>query len=340
MLEENESLKKSMKRKLRNVIVTGGAGFIGSHVVKTLNRVLPDTSVYIVDCLTYAGSLKNVAGTKSQLLPYDIRSKKSIKELEGLEIDAIIHLAAESHVDRSIEDPTVFVETNVNGTVNLLNLALKYRERNPDFIFYHISTDEVFGTLGFDDGPFNENRPYDPHSPYSASKAASDHFVRAYGDTYGLNTLISNCSNNYGPNQYPEKLIPVVIKSLIERKPIPIYGQGENIRDWMYVEDHAEAIVEILQRGRFGETYCIGGDCELSNLDLVKRIILEFDKQESTYSMELISFVKDRPGHDLRYSIDHSKLTRELGWNPRYSLNYGLTKTVSWYIEFFREYIH
>jgi dTDP-glucose 4,6-dehydratase len=326
-----------MKRNLKNVIVTGGAGFIGSHVVKTLNRVLPETNVYIVDCLTYAGSMENVAGTESHLFYMDIRDRDVLENLEEYDIDAIIHLAAESHVDRSIEDPLVFVETNVIGTVNLLDLGLKYKKKNPDFIFYHISTDEVFGTLGFGDKPFNEETPYDPHSPYSASKASSDHFVRAYADTYGLNTLISNCSNNYGPNQYPEKLIPVVIKSLIERKPIPIYGKGENIRDWLYVEDHAEAIVEILQKGRFGETYCIGGDCELSNLDLVKRIILKFDEIEKTYSTDLISFVTDRPGHDLRYAIDHSKLTKEIGWKPRYSLNYGLTSTVEWYIRYFKE---
>jgi dTDP-glucose 4,6-dehydratase len=334
---ENESSKKFMKRNLKNVIVTGGAGFIGSHVVKTLNRVLPETNVYIVDCLTYAGSMENVAGTESHLFYMDIRDRDVLENLEEYDIDAIIHLAAESHVDRSIEDPLVFVETNVIGTVNLLDLGLKYKKKNPDFIFYHISTDEVFGTLGFGDKPFNEETPYDPHSPYSASKASSDHFVRAYADTYGLNTLISNCSNNYGPNQYPEKLIPVVIKSLIERKPIPIYGKGENIRDWLYVEDHAEAIVEILQKGRFGETYCIGGDCELSNLDLVKRIILKFDEIEKTYSTDLISFVTDRPGHDLRYAIDHSKLTKEIGWKPRYSLNYGLTSTVEWYIRYFKE---
>lgn len=329
-----------MKRKLKNVIVTGGAGFIGSHLCKIIKRNLPQTNVIVVDCLTYAGNLDNLRTDSDETVfefrEIDIRNRESLKSLEDLEIDAILHLAAESHVDRSIENPLEFVETNVLGTVNLLELGLKYKAKNPDFIFYHISTDEVFGTLGFGDKPFNEETSYDPHSPYSASKAASDHFVRAYADTYGLNTLISNCSNNYGPNQYPEKLIPVVIKSLIERKPIPIYGEGNNVRDWLFVEDHTEAILEIIMRGRFGETYCIGGDCELTNLELVKRIILEFDKQEGTHSMDLISFVKDRPGHDLRYAIDHSKLTQEIGWKPRYSLNYGLSNTISWYIKYFK----
>lgn len=330
-----------MKRKLNNVIITGGAGFIGSHVVKKINEVLPETHIYIIDCLTYAGNMMNIAGTKSHLYYIDIRNPDVLANLESLDIDAIIHLAAESHVDRSIENPMEFVDTNVIGTVNLLELGIKYRTKNPDFIFYHISTDEVFGSLDFDDKPFNENTPYSPHSPYSASKAASDHFVRAYADTYGLNTLISNCSNNYGPNQYPEKLIPVVINCLKEGNPIPVYGGGINIRDWLYVEDHANAILEILQKGRFGETYCIGGDCEMSNLDLVHLICKIYDEiiisrmlEEGVRvdSSKSITYVNDRPGHDLRYAIDFSKIKEEIGWSPKKSIREGLTETINWYL--------
>lgn len=327
-----------MKRKFNNVIVTGGAGFIGSHVVKKINQLLPNTNVFIIDCLTYAGDMNNIAGTKSHLFCIDIRNAEHLENLLEYDIDAIIHLAAESHVDRSIENPLEFVETNVLGTVNLLELGLKFRAKNPDFIFYHVSTDEVFGTLGFDDAPFKENRPYDPHSPYSASKAASDHFVRAYHDTYGLNVLISNCSNNYGPNQYPEKLIPVVINSLNERKEIPIYGGGINVRDWLHVEDHAEAILTILQGGTFGETYCIGGDCEMNNNQLVNKIIKIYDEIYNSKSelkidsTSLIKYVDDRPGHDLRYAINFSKLTKELGWRPKRTINEGLLETINWYL--------
>lgn len=330
-----------MKRKLNNVIVTGGAGFIGSHVVKKINEVLPETHIYIIDCLTYAGNMMNIAGTKSHLYYIDIRNPDVLANLESLDIDAIIHLAAESHVDRSIENPMEFVDTNVIGTVNLLELGIKYRTKNPDFIFYHISTDEVFGSLDFDDKPFNENTPYSPHSPYSASKAASDHFVRAYADTYGLNTLISNCSNNYGPYQYPEKLIPVVINCLKDGNPIPVYGGGINVRDWLYVEDHANAILEILQKGRFGETYCIGGDCEMSNLDLVHLICKIYDEiiisrmlEEGVRvdSSKSITHVNDRPGHDLRYAIDFSKIKEEIGWSPKKSIREGLTETINWYL--------
>lgn len=330
-----------MKRKLNNVIVTGGAGFIGSHVVKKINEVLPETHIYIIDCLTYAGNMMNIAGTKSHLFYIDIRNPDVLANLESLDIDAIIHLAAESHVDRSIENPMEFVDTNVIGTVNLLELGIKYRMKNPDFIFYHISTDEVFGSLDFDDKPFNENTPYSPHSPYSASKAASDHFVRAYADTYGLNTLISNCSNNYGPYQYPEKLIPVVINCLKEGNPIPVYGGGINVRDWLYVEDHANAILEILQKGRFGETYCIGGDCEMNNLDLIHLICKIYDEiiisrmlDEGVRvdSSKSITYVNDRPGHDLRYAIDFSKIKEEIGWSPKKSIREGLTETINWYL--------
>ena len=326
-----------MKRNLKNVIVTGAAGFIGSHVVKKLNKLLPETNVYIIDCLTYAGNMDNIAGTKSHMFCIDIRNEENLRNLEDLEIDAIIHLAAESHVDRSIEGPMEFVMTNVVGTVNILELGLKYFTKNPDFLFYHVSTDEVFGSLEMNDSPFNEKTPYDPRSPYSASKAASDHFVQAYHHTYGLPIVISNCSNNYGPNQYPEKLIPVVIQKLQNRELIPVYGQGINVRDWLHVEDHAEAIVEIAHRGVNGETYCIGGDCELTNLELVNNLVILYDEMNGTESENLIQFVKDRPGHDLRYSIDYSKLQNELGWSPKRSIVEGLRQTILWYSQI--EYI-
>ena len=326
-----------MKRNLKNVIVTGAAGFIGSHVVKKLNKLLPETNVYIIDCLTYAGNMDNIAGTKSHIFCIDIRDEENLRNLEDLEIDAIIHLAAESHVDRSIEGPMEFVMTNVVGTVNILELGLKYFAKNPDFLFYHVSTDEVFGSLEMNDAPFNEKTPYDPRSPYSASKAASDHFVQAYHHTYGLPIVISNCSNNYGPNQYPEKLIPVVIQKLQNREPIPVYGQGINVRDWLHVEDHAEAIVEIAHRGANGETYCIGGDCELTNLELVNNLVMLYDEMNGTESENLIQFVKDRPGHDLRYSIDYSKLQNELGWSPKRTIIEGLRQTILWYSQI--EYI-
>jgi len=326
-----------MNRKFKHIIVTGGAGFIGSHVVKKLNEKLPDTKITVIDKLTYAGDLNNLNGTEHDFLMIDIADNQQVRNLKELDCDAIIHLAAESHVDRSIENPLDFVETNVIGTVNLLELGLHYKHQNPDFIFYHVSTDEVFGSLDFMDASFKETTPYDPRSPYSASKAASDHFVRAYHHTYGLNILLSNCSNNYGPNQYPEKLIPVVIKSLQDRTPIPVYGKGENIRDWLHVEDHAEAILLILQRGSYGKTYCVGGNCELSNIELIHKLIRIYDEIQSSSgfkikSEHLIQYVNDRPGHDLRYSINYEKLTNELGWWPKRSIVEGLVETVCWYI--------
>jgi dTDP-glucose 4,6-dehydratase len=327
-----------MNRTFNNIIVTGGAGFIGSHVVKKLNQKLPNCKITVIDKLTYAGDLNNLNGTDHTFLMVNIARYEEVRNLIDLDCDAIIHLAAESHVDRSIENPMEFVETNVIGTVNLLELGLKYKAKNPDFVFYHISTDEVFGALDFMDTSFKETTPYDPRSPYSASKAASDHFVRAYHHTYGLNILVSNCSNNYGPNQYPEKLIPVVIKSLQDRTPIPVYGKGKNIRDWLHVEDHAEAILTILQKGETGETYCVGGDCEISNIELIHKLIRMYDEIHSTSGHQiksdyLISYVNDRPGHDLRYSINHTKLTKELGWRPKRSIAEGLFETVCWYLK-------
>jgi dTDP-glucose 4,6-dehydratase len=326
-----------MKRQFKNVIVTGGAGFIGSHLVKKINEKMPDARIFIIDSLTYAGNLDNIAGTDSRLFCIDIRNDEHLNNMKALNVDVIFHLAAESHVDRSIENPMEFVETNIIGTVNLLELGLHYKSKNPDFLFYHVSTDEVFGSLNMEDSSFHEETPYDPRSPYSASKAASDHFVRAYNHTYGLPIIISNCSNNYGPNQYPEKLIPVVINSLKERKPIPVYGQGINVRDWLYVEDHADAIIEIAQGGKIGETYCIGGNCELTNLELIQLIINQYDEINETDSNDLIQFVNDRPGHDLRYSINFDKLNKDLNWEPKTKIEDGLKETILWYSEI--EYI-
>jgi dTDP-glucose 4,6-dehydratase len=319
----------------KKVIVTGGAGFIGSHLVKKIKETT-DWDILVIDALTYAGSLKNLNEGDQDFHLIDIRKKERINNLSDMDIDAIFHLAAESHVDRSIEDPLTFVETNVIGTVNMLNLALKYYEKNPDFRFYHISTDEVFGSLEMNDPKFNEDTPYDPKSPYSASKASSDHFVRAYHHTYKLPILISNCSNNYGTHQYPEKLIPVVINSIKNGKPIPIYGNGGNVRDWLHVEDHAEAILEIYKSGKVGETYCIGGNMELSNYELVHAICDIYENMYGGNPKELITYVEDRKGHDFRYAIDASKLENELGWTPKHGtfkgLIEGLTETISWYV--------
>ena len=320
---------------MSKVIVTGGAGFIGSHLVKKIKETT-DWEILVIDALTYAGSLKNLNEGDQEFHLIDIRRNDRINNLADMDIDAIFHLAAESHVDRSITDPLTFVQTNVIGTVNMLELGLKYHAKNPNFKFYHISTDEVFGSLGMDDRPFNEETSYDPRSPYSASKASSDHFVRAYHHTYKLPILISNCSNNYGTHQYPEKLIPIVINSIKNNKPIPIYGNGGNVRDWLHVEDHAEAILAIYQGGRIGETYCIGGNMELSNYELVHAIC---DIHENLYGgnpKSLITYVEDRKGHDLRYAIDPYKLNRELGWTPKHGsfagLVEGLTETIRWYM--------
>jgi dTDP-glucose 4,6-dehydratase len=324
----------------RTILVTGGAGFIGSHVVRRFVHKYPDYLIVNADKLTYAGNLENLTDIEKEknykFEKTDIVEKQAVLDLfEKYDFDAVIHLAAESHVDRSITDPDAFVFTNIIGTVNLLNASLnKWKNQFDRKLFYHISTDEVYGSLG-KQGRFTEKTSYDPKSPYSASKASSDHMVRAYNHTFGLPAIISNCSNNYGPNQFPEKLIPLAINNIKNNKAIPVYGKGENIRDWLYVEDHASAIDLILHGGRIGETYNIGGNNEWKNLDLILLLCRIMDKKlnraEGT-SENLITYVKDRPGHDLRYAIDSSKLQKELGWSPIPEFAKGLEKTVDWYL--------
>lgn len=328
-----------------NILITGGAGFIGSHVVKRFVESYPLYKVVVLDKLTYAGSLDNLRDVENRpnytFVQGDICNFELISEImHKHHIGGIIHLAAESHVDRSITNPFEFAQTNVMGTLSLLQAARNYWESLPEKyknkLFYHISTDEVYGALPLDGGIFREDTPYSPHSPYSASKASSDHFVRAFHDTYGMPTIISNCSNNYGPNQYPEKLIPLFIKNICEGKPLPVYGKGENVRDWLYVEDHARAIDLIYHKGEMGDTYNIGGNNEWSNIDLIKVLISEVDKQlgnEEGHSLPLISYVADRAGHDIRYAIDSSKLQNELGWRPQMSFEEGIRRTVSWYLD-------
>ncbi len=325
---------------MNTLLITGGAGFIGSHTVRKMVIENPETKVLNLDSLTYAGNLENLKDIENrsnyQFIKGDIVDGDFVEEFFTThQIDGVIHLAAESHVDRSIANPMIFINTNIVGTVNLLNACRNAWKEMEGKLFYHISTDEVYGSLG-SEGLFTEETAYDPRSPYSASKASSDHLVRAYHHTYGLPVVLSNCSNNYGPNQFPEKLIPLAINNIFYMKPIPIYGKGENVRDWLYVEDHASAIDLIYRKGVKGCTYNIGGLNEWQNIELIRllcRIMDEKLDRAAGTSESLITFVKDRAGHDLRYAIDSSKIQEELGWKPSVTFEQGLTRTVDWYLE-------
>jgi dTDP-glucose 4,6-dehydratase len=324
---------------IKNILVTGGAGFIGSSLVKYLTSKYNNYRIINIDALTYASNYKEIKKLE-KLNNYSFH-KLNINDVDNIEhlfskysFDQVIHLAAETHVDNSIKKPSAFVETNVVGTLNLLKIANKFWTNKENKLFYHISTDEVFGSLG-QNGLFTEDSPYDPRSPYSASKAASDHLVRSFYHTYNLPIIVSNCSNNFGPNQHKEKLIPVVINSILNNQKIPVYGDGKNIRDWIYVEDHVKAIDKIIHNGILGETYLIGGDCEFSNIDLIFKIIGITDKilnRKKGKSEQLISYVEDRKGHDYRYAIDHSKLKNKLSWEPSKDFDKNLVETINWYI--------
>ncbi|MEO1023710.1 MAG: dTDP-glucose 4,6-dehydratase [Bacteroidota bacterium] len=327
---------------MNRILVTGGAGFIGSALVRHLINNT-DHAVFNIDKLTYAGHLASLADVSENerysFLRADICDEKTVSEaFETFKPDWVMHLAAESHVDRSIDGASDFIQTNIVGTYKLLEASRSYlnKHSNPDFRFLHISTDEVFGSLG-EEGMFSETTAYDPRSPYSSSKASSDHLVRAWYHTYGLPVLITNCSNNYGPYQYPEKLIPVVLMKALRQEPIPVYGKGENIRDWLFVDDHVRALEQVIENGRLGETYTVGGHNEIKNIDLVHHICTILDeirpRSNGQFYKELITFVQDRPGHDLRYAIDASNIKKELGWVPEETFETGIKKTISWYLE-------
>lgn len=324
----------------RKILITGGAGFIGSHLVRLMVNKYPNYLIVNLDALTYAGNPANLRDVE-QAANYrfervDICDVEAVREVfDRHSIDSVIHLAAESHVDRSIDDPFAFARTNVLGTLTLLQVAKERWNDGAPHLFYHVSTDEVYGSLGTE-GAFTELSRYEPHSPYSASKASSDHFVRAFHDTFGLPIVVSNCSNNYGPYQFPEKLIPLFINNIRERRPLPVYGRGQNVRDWLYVEDHARAIDLIFHRGRVGETYNIGGSNEWRNIDLVRLLVATTDRLLGRAEGEddnLITFVRDRAGHDLRYAIDSTKLREELGWTPEVDFEKGIERTVRWYLD-------
>jgi dTDP-glucose 4,6-dehydratase len=327
----------------KNLLVTGGAGFIGSNFIHYLIKNEPSWNIVNLDLLTYAGhleSLTDLTNSNYKFIQGDICEKELVEKiLDEHKIDTIVHFAAESHVDRSIEGPGAFIQTNIVGTYNLLEVARQYWKNNGGYEgkrFHHVSTDEVFGMLKLSDPAFTEETPYSPNSPYAASKASSDHLVRSYHNTFGLPTTITNCSNNYGPYQFPEKLIPLIILNAVNGKPLPIYGDGQQIRDWLFVEDHCEAIFEVFKKGVVGETYNIGGENQFPNIEIVKKICHLIDEfiPESPHSPheKLITFVKDRPGHDFRYDMDISKIRRELGWTPKFTLEEGLTNTVRWYL--------